>query len=350
MSGHVQKRRSSRLVLLLAALLAVVSCGESGPTAGGDDLQKITFRTVWTMQGHSAPFVLGVQKGFFREEGLDVTLQEGSGSSVGVQLAGNGTVDFAVSDTLALVSGVRQGAPVRMLFNFTPSTAYLLMWVKGRTPDLASPKDLKGKRLGVYQGSSTGLVVPYLLENSGLTSRDVNVVQGPPPTSMDTALLQGRIDVIMTTQAGKPELEAIDPSLDFGALELSKFDVDLQSDGIIANGAYVRSNPEIVAAFIRAVQRSWAYVLEDPAHHQEAIDMTHTRFPEVSDSELGPQLEDRLNNFRTGSPANEPLGFMPSERWENTLKIYDAIFGESRLPMEAYYTNEFLVDDYQPPT
>lgn len=360
--------RKSPAVLMVAIVLVVAGCGSAaqsatqdptGPSAEGTPQEtpdgepvSVVFRLDWTIGGEHTPYVLGIEKGFFRDEGLDVELQEGTGSAETVQIVGAGSVDFGNADTPPVVLGIQQGIPVKMVANFSPTSSFILQWVEGRT-DLESLADLRGLTIGVHQGSTEASILPYLLETNGLSEDDVTIVQGPPPTSMYVALVQDRIDVRMGLASSIPEIQQLDPSLDFGALFLADHGIELQAHGIIVNETFLEEQPDVVGAFVRAAQRSWQYVLESEAHQQEAIQITLDQFPAGADEALDIGLADHLDTLRGAAPSGQPLGWMDAERWEQSQELIQVLFpeeAESELSVSEYYTTEFLSEDIGAPS
>jgi NitT/TauT family transport system substrate-binding protein len=366
-NGYSYRRRSIRrpyLALLGAISLVVAGCttgqepsapaGQSAGASAAEPSQaaepvSVRFRLAWTIGGEDAPWVMGIEKGFFADEGLDVEFQEGSGSGESVQLAGAGTVDIANADTPPVMLGIEQGVPVKMVFNQTPTSGFILQWVKGRTPDLVSPADLEGLTIVVHQGSGEAAMLPFLLESNGLSEEDVTIVQAPPPTGAYVALVQEQADVRLGLWTSITEIEELDPSLAFDHLLLNDFGIDMQAHGLIVNLDFLAENPEAVAAFVRAAQRSWQYVLESEEHEAEALAITEELYPEaVSGDALAIQLRGTLENLRSGANTNMPVGWMDQTNWEETQELVQVLFPEESepLPIDEYYTNEFISEDF----
>lgn len=362
-AGSARAQMSMSFCLLFIPALLLTACGGSAEDVGtgeerGQALTDVRFRLSWVMGGEHSPYLLGIEKGFFRDEGLAVQLQQGNGSSVSVQLVGNDTVDFAVADTQSLVAGAEEGLPVKMVFNSTPSSGFILNWVRGRIPDLESPKDLEGLTVGSHQGSTESAVLPFFLDSNNVDRSEVNSVQGPPPTSMYTALIEGRINVRMGLIRSLTAIEELEPSLEFGYIDLVDWGLELQAHGVIVNERLIDDSREVVAAFVRGAQRSWQYVLENEANQEEAFELMLELYPEILEEEGENEESQRnslsleVNNLASGSTEDKPLGYMPSDRWESTLRTLAGAFeGERELTLETkdYYTNEFLSDDYRIP-
>jgi NitT/TauT family transport system substrate-binding protein len=324
------------------------SASEGASGASDAELTPVTFLLDYVIGGEHSPYVLGVEKGFFSDEGLAVEVREGFGSSVTVQLvASSSLVDFGNANAPPVILGVMQGAPIKEVANFTPTNRFQLIWIDGKTDPIKSIEDLKGKRFGVFQGTSESTVVPLILEKANLTTDDVEIVQGPPPLSMYTALLQGRIDILMGIGNEIPDLQVMEPDVTFKSFLLADSGIDSLAHGLITTDESIATRPEVVGAFVRGAQRSWQYILEDPAHLQEAIDLVIEKYPSVKGSgdSLLAALQSAVEVLRAGAVEGKPLGYTPDEAW---LKSFDLIniSEDTKVtkPPSDFYTNEFLSD------
>src|ERR1700740_2927041 len=101
----------SRFYRLLGLyVLAVCLLMAPGATsAAAQSLQKATLRLDWTALGYHAPFYLGVAKGYYRDAGIDLAVQEGKGSPTTATLVGNGSVDFGFADSTTVTLLISQG-------------------------------------------------------------------------------------------------------------------------------------------------------------------------------------------------------------------------------------------------
>ena len=87
-----------RLFVALAALLAVAS-----PAAAQD---RVSLRLNWLLYGFHTPFYLGIERGYYREAGIELTVGEGQGSARAVQLVAAGSDTFGLSDGASIINGV----------------------------------------------------------------------------------------------------------------------------------------------------------------------------------------------------------------------------------------------------
>src|SRR3954466_5346036 len=82
-------------------------------TSSASAQEKLQFRLNWTLYGEHAPFFVALDKGFYKEEGLDVEIIEGSGSTTVAQLVANATNPVAYVDAATMMRGVSNGMPIK---------------------------------------------------------------------------------------------------------------------------------------------------------------------------------------------------------------------------------------------
>ncbi|MGA8902188.1 ABC transporter substrate-binding protein, partial [Bradyrhizobium sp.] len=113
-------KRALRIVKSLAkpsaVFSAIVISGAS--VASAADLQKVTVRMDWVVSAYHAPFYAGVKNGFFKDQGLDVTVQPGNGSANVAQALGHGNGEFASVDGGTMMQLVAKGLPVKCVMGY----------------------------------------------------------------------------------------------------------------------------------------------------------------------------------------------------------------------------------------
>lgn len=205
-----------------------------------------------------APLYVAMEKGYFREEGLDVRLDY-SMETDGVALVGAGTLPFSVASGEQVLLGRAQGLPV----------VYILAWYQ-RYPvgvtapaalDLRSPSELRGKKIGLpglYGANYIGLRA--LLEAGGLKESDVTLES--IGFNQVEALMSGRVDAVSIYTPNEPvQLEA----KGMPVLTLSAADyLPLVGNGLITNETAAREQPDLARKMARAVLRGMQAALDDP--------------------------------------------------------------------------------------
>jgi NitT/TauT family transport system substrate-binding protein len=200
-------------------------------------------------------FFIARERGFFKEEGLDVELVQMTGTVANLALM-TGEVPFTSVPTAAMTANLR-GANLRVLFTTFERP---LFWLYGR-PQIREVRDLKNKKVGVgglNQASYT--LLRELLSNYGLEpNKDYTLIQAGDSAPRFMALTSGFIDATLmplpwnfsAQEAGMHELVA-----------LSKADVTAPTGSIVLRDDLLRSEPQMVEQFTRATLKALRYGIE----------------------------------------------------------------------------------------
>ena len=142
------------------------------PRLGGRT-EKGHVRLGFNYNAHRSPYLLGVDKGFYKDEGLDVSVLEGHGFTSSMQLVANKEDTFAIVDPPSLMLAVAQGMPLKMvaqLYQRSPNA--VISW---QDANILAPKDLVGKTVASLQGDTTTTMLFALLAKNKITRGDVNI-------------------------------------------------------------------------------------------------------------------------------------------------------------------------------
>ena len=200
-------------------------------------------------------FFVARERGFFKEEGLDVELVQMTGTLANLALM-SGEVPFTSVPTAAMTANLR-GANLRVLFTTFERP---LFWLYSRPP-IRDVKELKNKKVGVgglNQASYT--LLRELLSNHGLEpGKDYTLIQAGDSAPRFMALTTGFIDATLmplpwnfsAQEAGMHELVA-----------LSKADITAPTGSIVVREEFLRSEPQVVEQFTRAALKALRYSIE----------------------------------------------------------------------------------------
>ncbi|MFC5722305.1 ABC transporter substrate-binding protein [Streptomyces gamaensis] len=203
------RRRPLPLLALLSGLaLLATACGGGG-SSGKESAKASGGTTVKVAHVPStlfAPLYLADAKGYFKEQGLNVDLQKVKAGQDAVPLAGTGKVDAVVAGFSAgLFNGLAQGLKVKVVASMGASTGEqpspTALEVAQRLLDskeVGKPADLRGRKVAVAGGAGAagGYQLAATLRESGLTLKDVTVVNVPIP-DMANALADGGVDAAL---------------------------------------------------------------------------------------------------------------------------------------------------------
>jgi NitT/TauT family transport system substrate-binding protein len=163
--------------LLGAAVLAVAA-----QSAAAQPLEKFTFALNWFAVGDHAAYWVALDKGYFAQKGLDVTLENSKGSGDSIAKVDTGRADAGLADTVPVIGADARGAQVKivgMVFDKTP-----LNFFSRKDEPITRPKDLEGKTIGAPPGDSQRQAWPAFAKLNHIDSDKVTWVNIEPTAKM----------------------------------------------------------------------------------------------------------------------------------------------------------------------
>ncbi len=246
--------------LALAAMTTLASAQEL----------KIRFTLDWKIQGPHAWYYLARDKGYFKQEGLDVTIDQGEGSAATVTRIVSGAYDAGFGDMNAIIQIAaqrpgQQPVMVYMIYNRSP----FALITKASSP-VKTLKDLEGHTLGVPAGSATHRMLAPLAKKNGVDESKIKVLN-VAPNLVEQMLVQNQVDVIgafaATTYLNLVAMHQ-DPEKDYRWFYYDAYGLDLYSNGVMVSQKLYKEHPKEVAGLVRAINRA---LLEVAAHPDEGI-------------------------------------------------------------------------------
>lgn len=256
----VVRRLTLRGLALLLAVAAFVSV-----TSAADAEDKVSIRLKWLHQAQFAGYYVAKEKGFYKDEHLDVTINPGGPQIVAENLVASGADDFAHGGGVeTTMTGREKGLPIVVLAPLFQKTPFLL--VTKKSSGIQRLEDLRGKKVSMW---FTGMqyIVRGMLKSRGIDPTSITEV--PQPVTM-APFTRGEVDVASVTpynelqtlyEEGHKDLVLFDPA-DYGVI--------VPRDPIVTSDKMIRERPEVVQRFLRASLRGWKYALEN---QNEAVDI-----------------------------------------------------------------------------
>src|SRR5580658_5208499 len=272
MTGHHAFRGMQALALSLAVGLAATA--NSAVAAHAETPIKLILN--WKYEGPQGMFFLADDRGYFKQEGLSVTFDQGNGSGAAVPQVANGAYDMGFGDINALIELAAKKpdeAPVGvfMLYNRPPFT----IAVKADSP-IKTAADLVGRKLGGPANDGALKLFPALCATARIDCTKVEIVN-MQPSLREQMLMQGQVDGVfgyVTTIRFSARLTGVDPDKQLRFIKFDDYGMDLYSNAIIVSRKFAREHPEAVKGFLGALNHGIKDAIADP---QAAIDAVATR-------------------------------------------------------------------------
>lgn len=278
---------SRRILSTLLGSLAFAACG------GGDSAERTAEELVSVdvaVSGHltGAVFYIGVEEGYFADEGIDVKLHPTTESgSTGIPPLDRGLMGVnSMNNLIAIVNAIDQGARIRVV----AGTSYAapgrcspsaLVARKGLFPDdrPITPEDLRGKRIDINPLSSEGYFLDVFLGRAGLSLEDIEPV-GLPITARLDALERGAIDLTGTPEPWLSRMVAAGHRV---VLTRTEVIPDFQSSYLVYGSRLLDEDRETGRRFMSAFLRSVRQFNEGPTERNIEI---AREFTDLSPEEL----------------------------------------------------------------
>lgn len=293
---------------ITAATVFAASCAASSAEA-----VEVNFITDFGFNGRHAYYYVALDKGYYKAEGLDVTILRGQGSIDAVKKVASGAAMIGFADAGAIVlARSNDDIPVKLLaiIYATPPHAIFALADSG----IKAPKDLEGKTIADSAFSAIPLIFKAYAEATGIDEQKVKWI------SADSAALPGllatdKVDAIGQFTVGQPLLAAAVKPRSLTRLAYKDAGLDYYANGIVATEATIKENPDVLKAFIRATFKGMHDAFANPTEAGEIMNKYHKEIsPEVAKGET--ELVKEL-----ASVPGQKMGVINEGRIKRTIDI-----------------------------
>ena len=324
-----------RIAALIAALLF------SSLSAAQKEM-PVRFALDWRFEGPSAPFFVAIDKGYYKAEGLNVSIDPGSGSVEGINRVASGAYEVGFADINSLVKyrDNPRNLPVKAVMMVYDTPAFSIVSLKKN--GIAKPKDLEGKVLGAPAADGAYAQWPIFVQANKIDASKVKIENIGFPVR-EPMLAQGKVDAItgfwfssyMNLRANNVPADQIT------VLHMRDHGVDLYGNVIIANPDFMRFSPKAVAGFVRATIRGIQETVKNP---DAAIDSMMKRNPIAKrDVELERLKLSLEKNFVTPDVQKNGLGGVDMKRLDRSIEQIGLTFQYTNKPKAAdIFTAQYL--------
>ncbi len=235
------------------------------PAAAQLEKSSVRFSQGWLFQATQAQFPLAAEKGYWKVEGLEVSVDRGSGSATSVQRIVAGTHDIAYVDVGTIIKWNAENPGKEMTIVYVAEDGFPLGAYSLKSKGIVKPKDLEGKRLGAPPFDGGRQMFPAFAKVNGIDTSKITWL------SMDAnlreqMLVKGEVDAITGfITSAVPSLMALGvKSSDIAVMRYDAFRFDGFGNAVFASKEFVEKNPKTVAAFVRGLNKAMKEMVADP--------------------------------------------------------------------------------------
>jgi len=291
-------------LLFIVTMVAAVACG-------GDDepeeLTKVSLALDWFPWANHSGLYVAQERGYFEEQGLEVTIYVPGDPSTVLVTVEAGRDDFGISYQPELLLAREQGIEVVSIMAMVQHPLNSVMSLE--ESGIVEPKDLKGKKVGAPGLPSDEALIDTMLRNQGLTIDDVEMVN--VGFDLIPALISKNVDAIVGAYWVHESISANNQGFELNIMRMEEYGVpDFYELVIVTSEDKIANDPEIVQRFVKAVTRGYKDAIADPL---DAVAVLKSVKPETDLEIENPGVALLAPLWATD---NGVFGWQEKSRWE----------------------------------
>jgi NitT/TauT family transport system substrate-binding protein len=318
------------------AIGAALALGPAGSAALAQT--KVVVRTDFKFNGYISPLALAIAKGYYKDAGLDVSIEQGQGSATTVQTVASGADTFGMADAATAVLGITsRNVPVKLVavYNQTGTMGIIYHPDSDWNGEIAA---LKGKVMISSAGTADAKLLEPTLASAGMKLDDVK---------LQLVDFNARVPLFLQTPGSFLTGFATGDLLRVRArlatakyVPYAKYGVIAYGTGLVARTETIAKEPDLVKKFVAATQKGWEASAKEPeAAVQASLKLYSDLSPDLLRQGLKISLEEQLH---TPSTKGHPVGWTAEGDWKNMLDMLRKYSGITPKEPSAYYTNTFI--------
>lgn len=297
-------------------------------------LQKVTMMVPFLPTVSWSPYYAALNKGYYKDEGLEVDLQftpKGNAGSV-EQLIGK-KVDIIDTGEESLIMSRSKGSKIVAIYPMEPVNVYYIISEKDK--NIVKPADLIGKKIGVSSfGSGTYFNIQAILKAENIDKNQVEIIDAG--NTLVAAFFENKFDAVSVHLNMRVPIESKSPNLNV----IKASDYSGISRGHIATTEdFIKNNPVLIEKFLRATKKGLEYAVKHP---EEAVDIYIGLFPEAKANRTN-----SLNGWKAQIKEFQYDKSLPyKEKGEDWKASQEMMFNigliTKKTDVSAMFTNKFI--------
>jgi NitT/TauT family transport system substrate-binding protein len=299
------------------------------------DLTNVSTRIKWFKYASYMGDYAADYWGYYKEEGLNVTIHEGGPQVDATKLVAAGSDDFGICGGDQLIVARSKGLPivaVAALMQETPA-GYMVL----KNSDIYSMKDFPGHRIRIISGHNTEIEYRAVMHKLGIDTKKIkeNV------NSTELQLLINNVVDIEPVYLNNQPARAKSLGLEFRLFTPTDYGVRSYGNVYFTSEKMIQENPDLVLKFITAIIKGWEQSFRTP---EQAIDSLIKDSKNLKKSE---ELEKLIATEKLMHRDDGKIGYMEKERWDELNKmLFETHIIENKVDINSLYDNQFVEKYY----
>ncbi len=303
------------------------------PAAAQD---KMTLQLNWFHLADHSPIYLAMKKGYYKEEGIDLTVLRGSGSADAAKKIDLGQAEVGISDAPTVLTAIGKGANLKMVAVVYDKAGNNVFFRK--SANIKTPKDLVGKKIAVPPADSHRVLWPAFAALNGIDPASVTLVN-VKPEGKQAIVAAGEVDGSFDLYTSYAIWEKVLGKGDVSNLLWADFGLPIYGHTYFVNNELLQKNPKLVERFLRATHKGWRDAKANPT---ASIDAMVEMVPGLDRNTLLATMPQILDLCVTERSAQHGLGWIEPELMQKTMDITFA----SNKPDKPLAVNDVFTNQY----
>lgn len=295
--------------------------------------EDVVLQLKWFNQFQFAGFYVAKEKGFYADEGLNVTIKQGGPTVSPIKEVINKRAQFGIAGP-DVVQYVAKGLPVKAIMTVFQQSPTCLMALK--SSGIKTPKDFKGKKVGIL-GDYTYIELKLILKKAGLSIRDVKRIRW---TFDLKGFVEGKYDVVPAYRTNEPDVVR-NWGYDVVLFYPEDYGIRFVGDVLFTTDDLIKNKPDLVKRFVRASYRGWVYAVEHP---DEAIKIILEKYntQKLTKEHLEYESKETIKLVTARLKDVKYFGSFNKEQWKEIIRL----LYEHKLIRKTVDLDEVIYDDF----
>jgi ABC-type nitrate/sulfonate/bicarbonate transport system substrate-binding protein len=309
-------------------MLAVCAAG-TGITASAAD--SVTVRLKWLNQAQFAGFYVARENGFYKDAGLDVSIQPGGPDFPAIQMVAGGNEQFGVTSADQILVAREKGVPVVAVAVLYRKSPFVLFSLKSSGID--TPEKFLGRKIGVKIGGNEELVYRAVLKKTAVPAAGLTEI----PVKFDlTPLLTGQIEVWPGYSINEV-IAAREKGFEVNVISPANYGLNFYADTLFTTEKMISEHPDLVKRFVAATVKGWNYATEHP---EEAANITVKYGNKLAYPHELAMMKESIDLLK---PDRKPIGTMDAAQWSGLESfLIEGGFMKTPISLDQAYNTKFL--------
>lgn len=326
------RKHNKKIILMIIALFSLILLSGCNKKEIKNEDVKVTLRLQWQVQAQFAGYFVAKEKGFYKDEGLDVNIQEGGYGKDCITTVKHGAEEFGISKWISFVNEDNLISIAQIVKDSG------LVLISKKSKKIEKPEDLIGEKVGLwFNGNEYPLYA--LLDKFQISKDQVDIVRQNwdmkqfTDDEIDVASAMTYNELLSLYDTGKYSKD------DLNIIDYKDYGIQFPGESIFTSKEYYKSHPDICRKFVEASIKGWKYVINNPDEAAEIV----MKYDKENRLEIDHEKKEVREMINLINEDKYKIGFHDQEQMENVASLYSK-YGiiKNYNNIQDIYTNEFI--------